>query len=359
MYCRKCGRKILDDSSFCSFCGEKILSIDDNVNVLNTNTRSNNNLSNEHQMENESCKTTNIIDANSSSDINRFKCSACGKDCNHVEVVDGFDFCDECKNNYTLLLETHSVIAQHYFNNIHNDNMPSSLKQKLLHLMTSSNNNLNNNSGSGTVYSHNNNPGINTIYTQNNISKIHIRIAIAMLIGVVVIFCIAGISSNNEVNEKAAADEAFDAELNEYSAYNGQIFVKPGYERVCPLTVKTSGTYDYYVYLDYIGAPDYSTTSRETDGTSNHESDMSFYIKGGETLDIDIPIGKYDFYYCSGETFYGPEDKFGSSSSYYKADTVFTFYTDDEYYQGASVTLYTVANGNMDTDPIDAADFPN
>lgn len=152
-------------------------------------------------------------------------------------------------------------------------------------------------------------------------------------------------SSNTTSNNNSYQATDQDANLTPVSITNGKILKYPSDERVAPLTIKTSGSNGYYIYLE-----DFSN--------SNGKNDMSFYVKGGNTVDIDVPLGKYKFYYCSGKTWYGTTNKFGSNTSYCKADDIFDFYVSGDYVYGHTVTLYTVANGNMETENISEGQFP-
>lgn len=148
---------------------------------------------------------------------------------------------------------------------------------------------------------------------------------------------------------------------------NGKKFIIPSYECICPFTVETKtdsgtvGDYYYYVYLKYKGASKKSKDDREKkSGLAGYgnESDIAFCVKAGRSIKIDVPIGKYELYYATGTTFYGTKYLFGSRTVCTKADTILEFYTDGKYYQGHTVTLYKVENGNMSTREIDESQFP-
>lgn len=86
---------------------------------------------------------------------------------------------------------------------------------------------------------------------------------------------------------------------------------------------------------------------------------MSFYVSAGKSAEVLVPLGEYEIYYATGQTWYGPDDKFGSDTQFYKCDDTFDFYEDDDGYVGWTLTLYKVSNGNMDSTPIDEGDFPS
>ena len=141
---------------------------------------------------------------------------------------------------------------------------------------------------------------------------------------------------------------------------NGEILISPDYEQVCPFTVEGSSTSDYYIYLKYQKAPVSSKEKRTQKSGARvpYEEDIAVYLKAGAKVNIDVPIGVYKLYYSTGQVFYGTEKLFGEGSRYYSSDDLLSFYADGEYYQGHTLTLYTVANGNYDTDPIDESQFP-
>ena len=124
---------------------------------------------------------------------------------------------------------------------------------------------------------------------------------------------------------------------------NGYIIEHPAGDMVAPLTVKTSGTNDYYIALKHI-----STSSQN----------MSFYVRGGSTVDLDVPLGEYDIYYASGSAWYGKDDLFGPTGSYHKCEDTFAFTLSGDTYDGWTLTLYPVANGNLDTEEINIDEFP-
>lgn len=125
---------------------------------------------------------------------------------------------------------------------------------------------------------------------------------------------------------------------------NGYVFEHPAGDMVAPLTVKTSGTDDYYVALKH---------------TTTSSKNMSFYVRGGSTVTIDVPLGVYEIYYASGSAWYGKDDLFGTDTAYYKCEDVFPFTASGDGYDGWTLTLYPVANGNLETDAIDPEEFPN
>lgn len=134
-----------------------------------------------------------------------------------------------------------------------------------------------------------------------------------------------------------------DAGLSAVPIHNEEIIIEPDEEGLAPLTIETRGTEKYYVHLKPLGY---------------EGSEMSFYVIGGQTAEVLVPLGYYELYYATGVTWYGLENLFGSKTERFKCDDTFDFYEEDGYYQGWTITLYKVSNGNMSTQEVSAEDFP-
>ena len=143
-------------------------------------------------------------------------------------------------------------------------------------------------------------------------------------------------------------------------ASNGKMFITPDYEGVCPFTIIADSSTDYYIYLKYQKAPTSSTESRllKSKAILPYESDVAFYLKAGQQVKIQVPIGVYKLYYATGSNFYGTKLLFGDKTHYYASDDLLSFYSDSQYYNGHTITLKTTYNGNFDTDPISESEFP-
>lgn len=147
---------------------------------------------------------------------------------------------------------------------------------------------------------------------------------------------------------------------------NGEIVKDTKEEKLAPLTVKTSGTSDYYIALRCIDSPGSNISVTETSTGKTWSSirsyDMTFYVIGGKTAEILVPLAGYEIYYAVGNTWYGNIKKFGEDTQYYKCEDTFLFEEqwDDEgmYYSGWTITLYAVPGRNMASDEIPASEFP-
>lgn len=113
-------------------------------------------------------------------------------------------------------------------------------------------------------------------------------------------------------------------------------------ERVAPLLLKNSPGSNYLVKLKTVGA----------------EKDvLSIFVRGGSTVDVEVPLGVYILVYASGQNWYGSELLFGSTTRYSKADELFNFSIESGVVHGYEVTLYTVRHGNLETIPINSSEF--
>lgn len=124
---------------------------------------------------------------------------------------------------------------------------------------------------------------------------------------------------------------------------NGQIFLKPD-NCVAPFTIETSESDSSYYYV-------------KLKDSDSQQSVIEFFVHGGQTVDIDVPLGTYELYYACGSSWYGDSVQFGPTSTFYKANDIFDFTFDGYYYNGWTISLYSVPNGSLDTEEIDASEF--
>ena len=141
-------------------------------------------------------------------------------------------------------------------------------------------------------------------------------------------------------------------------ASNGEVFVNPSYERVCPLKVSVRGFDAYFVRLVYISAPFYSHTERHPISSVSHQGDIAFYVSPGSTVDLDVPIGVYKLYYATGKTWYGQRLYFGDETRWFTSDDLLIFYTEINTVNGITLELFTQTGGNFETYDIKENDLP-
>ena len=149
------------------------------------------------------------------------------------------------------------------------------------------------------------------------------------------------------------------AEEPNADAEHGEILVRPAYECVCPFAVKTlSGGNSYYIRLRYI-EPEYSAEIRDSRirSSQGNEDDIAVFCTGGD-LEINVPPGKYELWYCTGSTWRGTDTYFGNDTTWYMSEELLEFSEDEEYVYGNTVTLYPVAYGNFDTTEVASYEIP-
>jgi hypothetical protein len=114
-------------------------------------------------------------------------------------------------------------------------------------------------------------------------------------------------------------------------------------EFIAPFGIKTSPGANYFVKLvDVI-------TSKAIVG---------IYVVGGSPIEVDVPLGRYEMRYASGQTWYGLEHLFGEgTTTYSKAVEIFEFSIQGNQIAGYTVELIQQLNGNLSTKQIDASQF--
>ena len=138
------------------------------------------------------------------------------------------------------------------------------------------------------------------------------------------------------------ASEVFHLEAVQSYPENGAIIIPSTMELLAPLTIETSGDDAYYIKLV---------------NTINHLSGLAFFVRPGQTVEINAPLGEYDLYYATGQKWYGKEDVFGPDTQFYKANDTLYFYYDDGYYNGYTISLYDVPGGNLGYDSVSKLEF--
>jgi hypothetical protein len=124
----------------------------------------------------------------------------------------------------------------------------------------------------------------------------------------------------------------------------GLVWNRTGRRAEAPLTIVTSSGSDYYVKLidAYTGA-----------------DAIAIFVKGGQRIDVEVPIGSYKFRYATGVTWRGEQALFGPEglTSYNEAGDRFDFLDQGESVSGYTVELISQENGNLSTHKIDMSQF--
>jgi hypothetical protein len=84
---------------------------------------------------------------------------------------------------------------------------------------------------------------------------------------------------------------------------------------------------------------------------------MDIFVRGGDTVQVEVPLGTYVVKYASGTTWYGYDYRFGPETDYSKAESKFDFRNDGYQISGYTITLYRVAGGNLHTRGLSPAEF--
>ena len=124
---------------------------------------------------------------------------------------------------------------------------------------------------------------------------------------------------------------------------NGDTIIKSLNSAYAPFEVATRGSSNYYVLLE------------PTDGNTGNR--VSFYVRGGSSISVKVPLGSYKLYYATGTDFYGKTRLFGASTKYYQAGTVLNFKRQGLNYTGYSVELYLQSGGNLSTRNVGRSGF--
>lgn len=91
--------------------------------------------------------------------------------------------------------------------------------------------------------------------------------------------------------------------------------------------------------------------------TSTEEEVLTAFIRAGETLNVDVPIGSCQLRFANGNTWYGVRFFFGPTTIFSKADTTFVFRQEGLRVAGYTVELYLQRHGNLRTKEMSPFDF--
>jgi hypothetical protein len=81
------------------------------------------------------------------------------------------------------------------------------------------------------------------------------------------------------------------------------------------------------------------------------------FVKGGTSLEFDVPLGNYELRCAVGEVWYGDTHLFGPNTRYSKADTILDFKVVENQVLGHEVQLFLQPHGNLTTSELSAFDF--
>ena len=143
-----------------------------------------------------------------------------------------------------------------------------------------------------------------------------------------------------------AGIESLQSELDGWLAYiqpgNGEILADTTGSGYGELTV-IAGSTPIYIRVEKVNDP---------------SSYIAFYVRAdSQTTISSVQDGTYNVFYATGDTWYGESELFGSETSAYQTDDTISFTTtySSNYieYSIVTLTLYSVAGGNLTTTPVD------
>ena len=108
-----------------------------------------------------------------------------------------------------------------------------------------------------------------------------------------------------------------------------------------PFEIRTAVGANYFVKLE---------------DSVTREPVQTFFIRGGQTMQSDVPFGQFALKYATGRSWCGEIDMFGPETDFHKADVVLRFArqdSDDGYtITGHTIELVLQVNGNLKTSKI-------
>lgn len=90
---------------------------------------------------------------------------------------------------------------------------------------------------------------------------------------------------------------------------------------------------------------------------ATHQPIKTFFIHGGQTYEVLVPLGAYRLKYASGEIWYGEKYLFGPNTIYSEADKEFDFNREKDGYSGYTIELILQRNGNLHSQTISAGQW--
>jgi hypothetical protein len=82
-----------------------------------------------------------------------------------------------------------------------------------------------------------------------------------------------------------------------------------------------------------------------------------YFIRPGQRLKAEAPLGNYELRYAAGTTWYGEKYLFGPETSYSEALSILDFRETPTGYTGYTIELFLQVNGNLRTQSLDPDEF--
>lgn len=113
---------------------------------------------------------------------------------------------------------------------------------------------------------------------------------------------------------------------------------------IAPFEIITKSGSDYHFYIKLY--------NWNTDRLA-----ATVFVRAGDRVEFDVPVGSYELKYATGKTWYGLEHLFGPDTGYLRADEMFNFTRSGDRVAGWSVELYRQVGGNLETERISEDEF--
>jgi hypothetical protein len=123
----------------------------------------------------------------------------------------------------------------------------------------------------------------------------------------------------------------------------GLLYNNTGKPLLAPLKIKTAVGSDYFIKL--------------IDIRHNNSDAVGLYAHGGLSQEFLVPLGLYELRYASGKIWYGMQYLFGPGTRYAKVDETLFFTQPGHGYEGYTVELSMLVDGNLRTSVLEASEF--
>lgn len=90
---------------------------------------------------------------------------------------------------------------------------------------------------------------------------------------------------------------------------------------------------------------------------STQQEVLTAFIRAGETLNVEVPLGSCELRIANGKTWYGTGFLFGPNIGYSRSDKTLNFSENGYNYTGYTIELYLQPHGNLRTQKISPFDF--
>ena len=74
---------------------------------------------------------------------------------------------------------------------------------------------------------------------------------------------------------------------------------------------------------------------------------LTVFVRGGQSVNVKVPLGQMKMRYAVGSEWYGERYLFGPETSYAEADSEFEFKVEGDQITGYTVELFLQRNGNL------------